>query len=128
MVLSFCRYQHPAWFASPPSRGDDRFEIHSCVEHLRSRHESDLLSWQVGCEVLMKLRRIEVSETVCRLLYRRRLAEVTWESFSIVSLILSSIWHVGRDVHQSGNRWIRPRFSNYGSPVAVSHKNALAIL
>jgi hypothetical protein len=66
MVLSFCRYQHPARFASPRRRGDDCFEIVSCVEHLRSRHESGLLHRQVGCEVLMKLRGIEVSETVSR--------------------------------------------------------------
>ena len=124
----FCRYQHPARFASPRRRGDDCFEIVSCVEHLRSRHESGLLSRQVGCEVLMKLRGVEVSETVCRLLYRSRLAEVTWEALSVVSLILSSIWHVGRDVDQAGNRWIRPRFSNYGSPIAVSDKNARSIL
>src|SRR6266851_1088549 len=124
----FCRYQHPAWFASPRSRGDDRFEIVSCVEHLRSRHESGLLSRQVGCKVLMKLRGVEVSETICRLLYRPRLAEVAWEALSVVSLILSSIWHVGRDIHQSGNRWIRPGLSNYGSPITVSDKNARSIL
>jgi len=35
---------------------------------------------------------------------------------------------VGRDVDQSGNRWIRPGFSNYGSPIAVSDKNARSIL
>src|SRR6266550_522433 len=123
-----CRYQHPAWFASPSRRGDDCFEIVRCVEHLRSRHESGLLSRQVGCEVLMKLCGVEVSETVCRLLYRGRLAEVTWEALSVVSLILSSIRHVGRDVHQSGNRWIRSGFSNYRSPITVSDKNARSIL
>src|SRR5713101_8114517 len=115
----FCRYQHPAWFTSPRSRGDDRFEIVSCVEHLRLAHESGLLSRQVGCEVLMKLRGVEVSETVWSFLYRGRLAEVTWEALSVVSLVLSSVWHVGRDVHQTGNRWIRPRFGDYGSPVAM---------
>src|SRR4029077_2851170 len=124
----FCRYQHPARFASPRRRGDDCIEIGSCVEHLRSRHEGGLLRRQVGCEVLMKLRGVEVSETVCRLLYRIRLAEVTWEALSVASLTLSSIWHVSRDVHQSGNRWIRARFGNYGSPVAVSDKNARPIL
>ena len=60
--------------------------------------KSGLLSRQVGCEVLMKLRGVEVSETVCRFLYRSRLAEVTRESLSVVSLVLSSVWHVGRDV------------------------------
>src|SRR5882762_6929024 len=123
-----CGYQHPAWFAPPRSRGNDCFEIVSFVQDLRSRHESSLLSRQVGCEVLMKLRGVEVSETVCRLLYRTRLAEVTGEALSVVSLILSSIWHVGRDVHQTGDRWIRPGFGNYRSPVAVSHKNAWSIL
>src|SRR5882762_148187 len=29
-----CRYQHPTRFASPRRRGDDGFEIVSCVEHL----------------------------------------------------------------------------------------------
>src|SRR5216110_2689623 len=91
----FYRYQHPAWFASPRRRGDHCFEIVRKVEHLRSRHESGLLSRQVGCEVLMKLRGVEISETLCRLLYRSRLAEVTGETFSIVSLILSRIRHVG---------------------------------
>src|SRR5207253_10332808 len=124
----FCRYQHPAWFASPRRRGDDRIEIGSCVEHLRSRHESGLLSRQVGCEVLMKLCGVKVSETVCRLLYRSRLAEVTGEALSVASLTLSSVWHVGRDVHQTGNRWIRTRFSNYGPSITMSDKNARSIL
>src|ERR1700730_4760913 len=78
--------QHPGRFASPRSRGDDCFEIVSCVEYLRSRHESGLLSRQVGGEVLMKLHRVDVSEPVCRHLYRSGLAEVTWEAFSVVSL------------------------------------------
>ncbi len=84
------------------------------------RHESGLLGWQVGCEVFMKPCGVEVRETVSSLLYRTRLAEVTWEALSVVSLILSSIWHVGRDVHQTGDRWIRPGFGNYGASVAVS--------
>src|SRR5712664_124276 len=124
----FCRHQHPAGFASPRSRGDDCSEVVSKVEYLRARHESGLLGRQVGCEVLMKLRGIEVSETVCRLLYRTRLAEITWEALSVVRLVLSRVWHVGRDVHQTGDRWIRPRFGNYGSPIAVSDKNARSIL
>src|SRR6266567_7932184 len=76
----FCRYQHPARFASPRSCGDDCFEIVSGVEYLRSRHEGGLLSRQVGCEVLMKLRGVKVCETICRLLYRGGFAEVTWEA------------------------------------------------
>src|SRR6267142_3875810 len=72
--------------------------------------------------------RVEISETVSRLLYRSRLAKVTWEAFSDVSLILSSIRHVGRDVHQSGNRWIRAGFSDYGSAIAMRNKNAWSIL
>src|SRR5882762_4934743 len=80
----FCRYQHPAWFASPRRSGDNCFEIVRCVEHLRSRHESSLLGRQVGCEVLMKLRGVEVSETIGCLLYSPRLAEVTWEALSVI--------------------------------------------
>ena len=76
----------------------------------------------------MKLCGIKVSETVCRLLYRTRLAEVTWKALSVVSLILSSIRHVGCDVHQAGNRRVSPSFSDYGSAVAVCDKNAQTIL
>src|SRR6266446_8107461 len=76
----------------------------------------------------MKLRGVEVSEAVCRLLYRTRLAEITWEALTVVRFVFSSVWHVGRDVHQTGNRWIRARFRNYGSPIAVSDKNARPIL
>src|SRR5712671_5837777 len=122
------RYQRPAWLASPRSCGDDGFEIVSLVEHLRARHEGRLLGRQVGCEVLMKLGGVEVSETVCRLLYCSRLAEVTWEALSVVSLIFSSIGHVGSDVHQSGDRRICARFSDYGSPIAVRDKNARSVL
>src|SRR6266513_3542197 len=109
----FCRYQHPTRFASPRRCRDYSFEILSCIEHLRSRHASGLLGRQVGCEVLMELRGVEISETVCRLLYRSRFAEVTWEALSVVSLVFSSVRHVGRDVDKAGNRWIRPGFGNY---------------
>src|SRR5205814_2529799 len=83
----FRRYQHPTRFASPRRCRDNSFEIVSCVEHLRSRHERGLLSRQVGSEVFMKLRGVEVSETVCGLLYCSRRAEITWEALSIVGLI-----------------------------------------
>jgi len=76
----------------------------------------------------MKLRGVEVSETVSRFLYCIGLAEVTWKALSVVSLVLSSIRHVGRDVDKTGNRWIGPGFSNYRSPVAVSDENAWSIL
>jgi hypothetical protein len=76
----------------------------------------------------MKLRGVEVSETVCRLLYRTRLAEVAGKALSVVSLILSSIWHVGRNVHQADNRWIRARFGNNRSAVTVTDQNARSIL
>src|ERR1700730_13060500 len=124
----FCRYQHPAWFASPRRRGDGCFEIVSGVEYLRPRHERGLLRRQVVCEVLMKLRGVEIGETVGCLLYRSRLAELTWETLSVVCLILSSVWHVGRDIYQSGNWWIRSGFSNYGVSITVSDKNARSTL
>src|SRR3954462_3142216 len=76
----------------------------------------------------MKLRGIQVSEAISCLLYSTRLAEVTWEAFSVVRLVLSSIWHVGCDVDQSDNRWIHPSFRNCGSPVAVTDKNARSVL
>ena len=83
---------------------------------------------RLSCEVFMKLCRVEVIETVCGLLYRSRLAEITWETLSIIGLILSRIRHVRRDVDQSGNRWIRSRFSDYGAAITVSDKNAWSIL
>src|SRR5580658_272628 len=121
-------YQHPTRFASPSRRGDDAFEIVSFIEYLRPRHETGLFSRQVGCEVLMKLRGVNVSEPVRRLFHRTRLTEVTGETLSVVRLILARVRHVGSDVHQTGHGWVRPRFSNYGSPIAVSDKNARSIL
>jgi hypothetical protein len=54
--------------------------------------------------------------------------KVTWETLSVVSLILSGIWHVGRDIHQTGDREIRSGFSNHGSAITMSNKNAWSIL
>jgi hypothetical protein len=48
-------HEHLAWFASPCSCGDHRFEIVSGVEHLQSRYEGGLLGRQVGGEVFMEL-------------------------------------------------------------------------
>src|ERR1700761_966587 len=119
---------HPTRFLSPCRRGDDCLEVHSCVEHLRSRHESGLLRRQIGGEVLMELGWIEVREAICCLLYRARLAEVTREALAVVRFVLSSVWHVRCNVHQSSNGWIRARFRNYGSPIAVRNKDARSIL
>jgi len=78
----------------------------------------------------MKLRGVEVSETVCRLLDRTKLAEITWEALSIVSLVLSSVWHMRRDVHQTGNDGSVPAsvITDYSSPITVSDKNRRSIL
>src|SRR5436190_20380286 len=76
----------------------------------------------------MELRGVEVSETVCRLLDRGRLAQVTGEALPVVGLILSGVRHVGRDVHQTGHRWIRPRFGDYSSPVTMGNEDARTIL
>src|ERR1700760_1927214 len=76
----------------------------------------------------MKLRGVKVGEAVCRLFYCVRPAEITREALSIVSLILAGVRHVGRNIHQAGNRRIIPSFSNYGSSVAVSHKDRWSIL
>jgi hypothetical protein len=35
---------------------------------------------------------------------------------------------VGRDVHQTNDRWIRPRFGYYRSSIAVTDKNARSVL
>src|ERR1043166_5220261 len=124
----FSRYQHPARLASPRRRGDDCIKIGSSVEHLRSRHESGLFNRQVGCKVFMKLRGVEVGETISRLLYRSRLAQVARESLSVFSLALAGIRHVRRDIDQTDNRWMRPRFSDDRSSITVGDKNARSIL
>jgi len=115
----FGRDQHPARFTSPCSCGDGCLEIVSQVQYLRTRHESGLFGRQVGCEVLLKMRGIEVGETVCRFLYRTRFAEVTWEALAVVSLVLSGIWHVGRNVHQTGDGWIGAGFRDDSSAIAM---------
>jgi hypothetical protein len=51
----------------------------------------------------MKPRGVEIRETIRRLLYRTRLAEVAREALSVVRFVLSSVWHVRCNVHQSGN-------------------------
>src|SRR5882757_4406880 len=119
---------HPTRFFSPCRRGDYCLEIIRGVGYLRSRHESGLLHRKIGCKVLMELGGIEVRKTICRLLYRTRLAEVAREALSVVRFVLSSVWHVRCNVHQSGNRWIRARFGNYGSPIAVRDKDARSVL
>ena len=77
---------------------------------------------------MARARNFDLVETVCRSLNRTRLAEVTGEALSVVSLILSNIRHVGRDIHQANNRWIRARLRNYGSPIAVRDKDARSVL
>src|SRR5580704_1238623 len=76
----------------------------------------------------MKLRRVDICETVGRFLYGARFGEVARKALSVLGLFLSSIWHVRRDVHQANHRWFRARFRNYGSPIAVRDKNARSIL
>src|SRR4029077_8975481 len=115
-------------FASPRSRGDDGFKIVGKVRHLRTRHKRGLFSREVGREVVMKLREIEVRETVSGLLYCAGFTEVTGKALTVICFILSSVWHVSRDIHQSHNGGICAGFSNYGATIAVSHQNARSIL
>src|ERR1700680_48315 len=76
----------------------------------------------------MKLRRVDICETVRRFLYGARFGEVARKALSVVRLFLAGIWHVSRDIHQPDNRWVRARFRNYGSPIAMTDKNARSIL
>src|ERR1700733_3129516 len=119
---------HPTRFFSPSRRGDDSLEIVRCIEYLRSCHESGLIHRKIGGKILMELGGIEVREAICRLLYRTRLAEVTREALSVVRFILSSVWHVGCNIDQSGNGWIRACFCDYGSPLAVCDKDGRSVL
>src|ERR1700722_8281196 len=74
----------------------------------------------------MKLRRVDICEPVGRFLYGARFGEVAREALSGLLLFLASVWHVCRHVHQSGNRWIRASFRDYGSSIAVRDKDARA--
>jgi hypothetical protein len=74
--------QHPAGFTFPCSGGDDGFEIIAEVEDLGSRHEIGLRGGQVGREIFMKVRRIDVSETIGRLLY----CTMVWAFFCLYIL------------------------------------------
>src|SRR4051812_17992229 len=76
----------------------------------------------------MKLRRVEVGESVARLLDRSRLTQVAWETLAIVGLILADIGHMGGDIHESDNRWIRPGFRDDGSAVAMTDEQARSVL
>src|SRR5438270_14066340 len=100
MVLSAAATNAQLGLLLPRSRGDDCFEIVSEVEHLGLRHEGGVLRGQVSREVHMKLRWIEVSETVGGLLYRTRFAEISEEALHVVSFVLCSLGHVGLDVRQ----------------------------
>ena len=119
---------HPTRLFSPCRRGDDRLEIHSCVEHLGSGHKGGLLNRQIGCKEKMKLRGVEKSKPICSRDHRGRLAEITWEALSVLRLTLSRIRHVSSNVHQSDNGWISSRFRNNGSPIAMCDKDGRSVL
>ena len=57
------------------------------------------------------------------LLYCTRLAEVSREVLSATRSVLAYVLHVCWNVHQSHNRWIRARYRNYDSPIAVRDKD-----
>src|SRR4029077_11193115 len=76
----------------------------------------------------MKLRRVDIRETVGRFLYGARLSEVARKALSVLRLFLAGIRHMGRDIYQANNRWICARFRNYGSSIAVSDQNTRPIL
>src|SRR5580704_2837538 len=78
------RHYHPARFGSPGRRGDRRREIVRKVEHLRARHECGLVAGKVSCEQFMKLRRVDIGETVGRFLYGARLGEVARKALSVL--------------------------------------------
>jgi hypothetical protein len=58
---------------------------------------------KIGCKVLMKLRGVEVRETVCGLLYGTRLGEIAREALPVVSFVFPGVWHVRCHVNQSDN-------------------------
>ena len=85
-------YQHPAWLASPRSRGDYCFEIVRFVQHLRPRHERGVLSRQVGCEVLMKLSGVKVGAPQIQKLRDKRIEEALLAARIIVFFVVRRIF------------------------------------
>src|SRR5437899_1867165 len=121
-------HHHPARFAPPCGRRDDCVEVLSEIKDLGTGHEIGLRGGQIGSKVLMELRGIQVSETVGRFLDHGGLAEIAWESLSVLSLALSRVRHVGRDVYQADNNRVGSCLCDYGAAVAVSNQDAGSIL
>jgi hypothetical protein len=55
---------HRTRFFSPCRPGDDKLEIHSCVEYLGVGHKGGQLNRQIGCKEKRKLRGVEKSDSV----------------------------------------------------------------
>ena len=76
----------------------------------------------------MKLRRVDICETVGRFLYGALIWRGRSESAFPSTDSFAGIRHVSRDIHQARNRWIRARFRNHGSPIAMTDKDARSVL
>jgi len=50
------------------------------------------------------------------------------KTLPVFGLFLAGIRHVRRDVHQTDDRWIRPRFGDYRTAIAVRDENGRPIL
>src|SRR5271154_954769 len=92
------------------------------------RHERGPVVGKVSCEQFVKLRRVDICETVGRCLYGARFGEVARKALSVVGLFLAGVWHVSGDVDQPNDGWIISGFGDYGASVAVRDKNARSVL
>jgi hypothetical protein len=87
-----------------------------------------LLGAEVGREQLMELCRVDIGETVRRLLYCGRVGQVAWKTLSVFRLFLSGIRHMSGNIDQADNGRVVSRFGDYRTSVAVSNKDAGSFL
>src|SRR5271156_1419214 len=78
------RHYHPARLGPPGRRSDRRSEIVPEVEYLRARHEFVPVGGKISREQFMKLRRVDIGETVRCVLYSTRFGEVARKASSVL--------------------------------------------
>jgi hypothetical protein len=90
-------------------RAQPRSELGRFDEHRFLRLAAAPSSYQSIATYHHRIRRIQLEQRhrIRRLGITSGLTAIRPEALSVVPLVLSSVWHVGRDVHQTGNRWIR---------------------
>src|SRR5258705_2781227 len=125
------RDNRPARLGLPRSSGQRRSEDLGCCQYLRPRFEFGLLARQVGGEVLVEVRGVEVGEAVVRLLYRSFLLRGGAGHVLLLSkgaLVLSDVGSVRSDVHKSDDIRMDAGLGDDRAAVAVTDEDARTFL